>query len=246
MALPKQGTRQIIVDSASYRWGVYSKTPFLTVRVELMDEPGQQLIAKFSSHVASNSSPSDAGKQERRAITPELVKRIIQVALERGWQPDQRKPAEFPLSDADALFPTNLHTERKLRRGLVITARDVVGRRIHDTVNRALQELGIRTYDLRDFPAGASLTNAITAAIREADFVVADVTRQNPNVLYEIGYANALEKPTILLVDGSTEEELPSDLAGLSYLTYDLKNLRSLQEYIGRAVRRTIDREGKL
>jgi len=246
MALPKKGTRQIIVDNASYRWGVYSKEPFLTVRVELVDEPGQQLIAKLSSHVGSSPSHSDARGQESRAITPELVKRIIQVALDRGWQPDQRKPTEFPLNDADALFPANLHPERKLRRGIVITSWDAAGRRIHDTVNRALQELGIKTYDLRDVPAGASLTNAITAAIREADFVVADVTRQNPNVLYEIGYANALEKPTILLVDGTTKEEMPSDLTGLSYLTYDSKNLRSLQEYINRAVRRIIDREGKL
>jgi hypothetical protein len=246
MALPKKGTRRITVDNVSYRWGAYSKEPFVTVRVELVDEPGQQLIAKLSSHVSSSPSLSDARGNESRAITPELVKRIIHVALDRGWQPGQRKPPEFALNDADALFPSDLHTERKLRRGIVITPLDAAGRRIHDTVNRALRELGIKTYDLRDLPAGASLANAITAAIREADFVVADVTRQNPNVLYEIGYANALEKPTILLVDGSAQDEMPADLAGLSYLTYDSRNLRSLHDYVSRAVRRTIDREGKL
>jgi len=61
----------------------------------------------------------------------------------------------------------------------------------------------------------------------------------------EVGFAAALAKPTILLVDGTVADKMPSDLAGLSYLTYDPKNFRPLHDYLGRAVRRLTDREGE-
>jgi hypothetical protein len=244
MALPKQGTRRITVDNANYRWGVYGKKPLVAVRIELFDSPGQQLVAKLSNTVRNSLGPG--GNQHGvRAVTPELVKRIILIGLARGWQPDHDNLPQFHVDDADALFPVSLSSERKLLRAVVITPFDPAGRRVLDTVNGALREIGVKTYDFRDLPPGASLANAITAAIREADFLVADVTRQSPNILFEVGFAAALAKPTILLVDGTVADKMPSDLAGLSYLTYDPKNFRPLHDYLGRAVRRLTDREGE-
>jgi nucleoside 2-deoxyribosyltransferase len=37
--------------------------------------------------------------------------------------------------------------------------------------------------------------------IRRADLIIADVSRHNPNVMFEIGFAQAFRKPTILPVD---------------------------------------------
>lgn len=39
----------------------------------------------------------------------------------------------------------------------------------------------------------------IINAIGKSDVIVADLAGHNPNVLYELGYAHAAEKPTILL-----------------------------------------------
>ena len=39
----------------------------------------------------------------------------------------------------------------------------------------------------------------ILQAIGDADLIVADLSEHNPNVMYELGFAHALGKPTILL-----------------------------------------------
>jgi nucleoside 2-deoxyribosyltransferase len=74
----------------------------------------------------------------------------------------------------------------------------------------------------------------MTDAIREADLIVADVSRKNPNVLYELGYAHALRKPTLLLLSTDETGEMPFDLAGYQMVIYDPQNLRSLQQQIMR------------
>jgi len=59
----------------------------------------------------------------------------------------------------------------------------------------------------------------ITRKIQEADIVIADVTPVNANVYYEIGYAHAIGKPTILLAEKG--KELPFDISGFRTLFYE-------------------------
>lgn len=47
--------------------------------------------------------------------------------------------------------------------------------------------------------------------VAKADVIVADISQRNPNVWYELGYAHALGKTTLLLTD--TPQDIPSDLA---------------------------------
>src|ERR1035441_4341553 len=98
----------------------------------------------------------------------------------------------------------------------VIAPFDPEGRRVQDIVGRAIQETGLRVVQHSDtIRPGAELTSTILEAIRDADLIIADVSRQNPNVLYEVGFAHALRKPTILLISTKSGSGLPSDLAGL-------------------------------
>jgi nucleoside 2-deoxyribosyltransferase len=107
------------------------------------------------------------------------------------------------------------------------------GRRVQDTVRRALEETGFRVVRYDDaIRPGAVLTIAIFDAIRDADLILADLSGQNPNVLYELGFAHALRKPTILLVDIKSGTGLPSFLAGLQYILYDPANLGHLAEQV--------------
>jgi predicted nucleotide-binding protein len=68
-------------------------------------------------------------------------------------------------------------------------------------------------------------------------FIVVDVTRQNPNVFYELGFAHALRKPTILLASAAEKRALPSDLDGFQFIVYDGDNLRSLVDNVQRAAK---------
>jgi nucleoside 2-deoxyribosyltransferase len=57
--------------------------------------------------------------------------------------------------------------------------------------------------------------------IAKADLIIADMTGRNPNVFYEVGYAHALNKPTILLTQNS--EDIPFDLKHYPHIIYDKK-----------------------
>ena len=59
-------------------------------------------------------------------------------------------------------------------------------------------------------------------SIRKARVVVADLSGGNPNVLYEVGLAHAIGKPTVFLT--RNEEDVPFDLRALRYLYYDINN----------------------
>jgi nucleoside 2-deoxyribosyltransferase len=52
------------------------------------------------------------------------------------------------------------------------------------------------------------LDDLIRDQIRNADFLAADVTYLNCNVLYEIGFAVAAEKPIIVTIDTAVEKAI--------------------------------------
>ncbi len=59
----------------------------------------------------------------------------------------------------------------------------------------------------------------ITRSINESKFIIADISPVNPNVFYEVGYAHALNKPTILIAEKGTN--LPFDVSSFRTLFYE-------------------------
>ena len=60
----------------------------------------------------------------------------------------------------------------------------------------------------------------IEDSIKASSVIIADITPNNPNVFYEVGYSHAIGKPTILLCD-KKRDKLPFDLSGFRTLFYD-------------------------
>lgn len=60
----------------------------------------------------------------------------------------------------------------------------------------------------------------IAREIRGASVVIADITPNNPNVFYEVGFSHGQNKPTILLSERK-REKLPFDVSGFRTLYYD-------------------------
>lgn len=60
----------------------------------------------------------------------------------------------------------------------------------------------------------------IARSIRECSIVIADITPNNANVYYELGFAHGIGKPAILLSDRN-REKLPFDISGFRLLFYD-------------------------
>ena len=64
--------------------------------------------------------------------------------------------------------------------------------------------------------------------IQSSEIVIADMTTSNPNVFYEVGFAEGLGKRAILLCQDITC--LPFDVKGNVHIVYDPENLRVLEE----------------
>jgi tetratricopeptide (TPR) repeat protein len=67
------------------------------------------------------------------------------------------------------------------------------------------------------------ITDQIIEQLRLADAVIADLTGNNPNVMYELGFAHALEKNAIILNQSVTES--PFDVKTFRQIAYDRNRL---------------------
>jgi hypothetical protein len=61
----------------------------------------------------------------------------------------------------------------------------------------------------------------IQRQIRESRVVIAEITPVNPNVYYEVGFADAIGKPVILIADGGKVEQLPFDVRSFRTIFYE-------------------------
>ena len=64
-----------------------------------------------------------------------------------------------------------------------------------------------------------TIINRIYNQIQKADIIISDMTGKNPNVFYETGYAHALKKKVILLVED--KRDIPFDLEHYTHLEYN-------------------------
>lgn len=72
------------------------------------------------------------------------------------------------------------------------------------------------------------ITDDIFKHLQNDDLVIADLTENNPNAFYEMGYRAALGKPSIhLMIKNSS---IPFDVSTIRSFTYDLTDLDSVEE----------------
>ena len=89
-----------------------------------------------------------------------------------------------------------------------------------EVIQPVADRLGFTAFRADDvFRPGVILQDIIRGII-ESDVIVADITPLNANVFYELGYAHALQKPTIFLANRQIEK-LPFDISGYRVIFYD-------------------------
>jgi hypothetical protein len=108
---------------------------------------------------------------------------------------------------------------------------------VEKLVRETLENLGIEVAQFDQISSGAVWATAVTDAIKSADFVVVDITNQNENVIYELGVAHTMRKPTVLICSVRSKTPLPLVLSGFSVIVYEPEDLQSLASLIRHAVR---------
>ncbi len=118
---------------------------------------------------------------------------------------------------------------------------------VHQALEDRLQLDGV---SLRWVNAGVDLDKPIALAVHQyllqADVIVADITDGNPNVMYELGFAQALGKPILPVVERQVQS-VPPVVRGRLFLVYDRENpedaVTFLTDWVVRHLTRTLQSE---
>ncbi|MBV7270619.1 hypothetical protein [Winogradskyella luteola] len=93
MAIPKKGTRKIVVNKLNFRWLIRKKATYtqsdygigkLHVAIELEENPGTSLFI-----YTDRNHPKDIGTEIVNPVKPSDIAKWIQQALELGWNPSK-------------------------------------------------------------------------------------------------------------------------------------------------------------
>jgi hypothetical protein len=99
----------------------------------------------------------------------------------------------------------------------------------YDLIKRAVDslrpEFDIFVERADDISRPGKITEQIIDAIRRADVIVADITGNNPNVMWELGFAQALGKRPVIL--NQALEATPFDLHDWRQVSYSLTPVES-------------------
>jgi hypothetical protein len=88
-----------------------------------------------------------------------------------------------------------------------------------DVIAPVSLEMGFLAERADEFKGPGLILRDIIESILTSAVIIAEITPPNPNVFYELGYAHALGKPTILLAE--RDRQLPFDVSGYRVIFYD-------------------------
>lgn len=92
---------------------------------------------------------------------------------------------------------------------------------IYDFIRRAVRSLDLsdeRVFRADDITAPGRIDQQIVDALRASDLVIGDITEVNPNVMWELGFAEASDTPIVIL--NQRIDESPFDLANSRQVVY--------------------------
>jgi nucleoside 2-deoxyribosyltransferase len=85
-------------------------------------------------------------------------------------------------------------------------------KRYNECFKPALLEAGLEPYRVDNDLLSEGIYQSIENGIRSAAIIFADISEKNPNVWYEVGFAFALGKPIILVMEVIEGHKIPFDI----------------------------------
>lgn len=91
----------------------------------------------------------------------------------------------------------------------------------NEVYRKALEEAGVEPYRVDQDPAVAIPVADIEQNIRASVICLADITTDNPNVWYELGFAFAVDRPVVMTCASGRSGPLPFDIQHRTVVSYD-------------------------
>ena len=107
-----------------------------------------------------------------------------------------------------------------------------------DLIKPVAEQFGLSVMRADEIFSPGSIAEQIRVAIQQSRLCIADVTHKNPDVLYEVGIAHTLGKPTLLLTRDI--EDVPFDLRSLRLIVYEIDQIQAARLNLERAIQNVL------
>ena len=103
-------------------------------------------------------------------------------------------------------------------------------RRYRDIIKPAIESCGLQPYRIDEDDDVEIPISTIEEKISSASLIIAEITTDNPNVWFELGYALACSKQVILICSDERTSKFPFDIRHRRILTYHTESLSDFEE----------------
>jgi hypothetical protein len=113
---------------------------------------------------------------------------------------------------------------------------------LNNHVKPAISELGYTLVDMRDVSRAGVIDNLLRMQIRDAAFVLVDLTHENAGAYWEAGYAEGLGKPVLYVCEREKFEERKThfDTNHCTTVLWDEKNIDQFVDSLKATLRRSL------
>ncbi len=109
---------------------------------------------------------------------------------------------------------------------------DKIFNMVYGTIKSELQDNGYICNRADEICGSKPIMNKILTEILKSQYIIADLTNLNPNVFYELGIAHTFKDAQNILLIKQKQFKCPFDITHLTYIEYDVNNLRLLTSVI--------------
>jgi nucleoside 2-deoxyribosyltransferase len=102
-------------------------------------------------------------------------------------------------------------------------------KRYRDVLKPAIKDAGLDAYRVDEDPGTTVLIDDIEKGIRESEICLADITANNPNIWYEVGFAIANGKPVVLICADPRPQPFPFDVRHRHIVNYKLHSMSDFE-----------------
>lgn len=103
-------------------------------------------------------------------------------------------------------------------------------KRYRDVFSAAIQNAGLEPYRVDEAPSVDIPIDSIEKGIRTAAICLAEISTDNPNVWYELGFAYAAQKPVLMVCSEERKGNYPFDIQHRNIVTYKSESTSDFEE----------------
>lgn len=131
-----------------------------------------------------------------------------------------RSPIAFNIFGADSAEIYDISVLDDKPKAFVVMQFTEKFNELYDNVIKPVcEQKGLEPIRADDMYSNGLIIHDIIQSIQQSSLIISDITPDNPNVYYEVGYAHAAGKNVILMCDRE-REKLPFDLSGFRTIFY--------------------------